>query len=254
MRLHYYGLILAMAVFGSGCAVTSSTPPKDAKLAAELNAKLGLEYMHKGRYEVALLKLEKAIEFDEDNANAYHYKAELHRRLKQYDKAEENFRQAFELAPDDALLRNNYGVFLCDQKKYDEALKHFDEVIKNPLYGAKDQAYENIGLCTKRQGYLRKSEQAFRQALKLNPKLPQSLLNMAQYSFDAGNKRQAYDYFKRYIALAPHTSESLWLGILLERERHNKNTVASYAVLLKGKFPDSEEADWLRKMEQSGRL
>ena len=84
--------------------------------------------------------------------------------------------------------------------------------------------------------------------------MPKSLLQLAQMSYDEGNTKRAYDYYQRYVAIAQQTPESLWIGILLENGRGNKDTVASYKVLLKGKFPDSDEAKRLRKLESMGKL
>ena len=81
-----------------------------------------------------------------------------------------------------------------------------------------------------------------------------SVINLAQIRYDGGRKGDAYEYFRRYLQLAQHTPESLWLGILLEHDRGAKNTVASYKVLLKGKYPESKQAQLLKKLEDQGRL
>lgn len=238
----------------AACTTETVIEPTDPERASEINAQLGLGYLQSGQYNRSLKKLEKAIKYDPDNAKAYHYKAELHRRLGEFDKAEENYQKALDLEPRDADTLNNYGVFLCDREEYDKAYKHFDRIIKDPLYRYKADAYENVGLCAHREGKLHKAEEAFVQALALNNKMAKSLIKMAQISYDKRKKADAYDYFRRYIALAPHNPESLWLGILLEKDSGNKNTVASYKVLLKGKFPASKEAKLLRKLEAQGKM
>lgn len=252
-KLLVLGIILSLL---GACTTTTVkvTTPDDPERASELNAKLGLGYMQKGQYRRALQKLEKAIRFNPDNAQAYHYKAELHRRLKEFDKAEGYYKQSLELNPKDADTLNNYGVFLCDQEKYEMAYEHFDRILKDPLYAFKADAYENVGLCAHRQGNLQKAEQAFKQALAINKKTPKSLIKMAQISFDRNRKTEAYDYFKRYLTVSHHTPESLWIGILLENERGGKNAIASYKVLLKGKFPDSKETELLKKLEAQGKI
>lgn len=235
-------------------ACTTINTSADAKRASELNAQLGLGYLKQGQYQRALLKLDKALNFDSDNANAYHYKAELYRRINDHDKAEEFFKRAMELAPDNLTIQNNYGVFLCDAGKYEQAIKLFTKPLTDSLYTNKSGSYENIGLCRLRQGQVAQAEQAFMQALKYNPKTDKSLLKLAQLRFDSGNKVAAYDLYSRFLAVAPQTPESLWLGILLESERGAKNTVASYKVKLKGKHPDSKETKLLLKLESQGKL
>ena len=244
------GVVLSLAA----CTTERVIEPNDAKLAADLNAQLGLGYMNQGHYKRAMEKLEKSLKFNSDNVQAHHYKAELHRRLNQADEAEKHYQEAMSLAPKDANIKNNYGVFLCEQGKYDLAYAQFKSSTEDPLYTARAAAHENIGLCSMREGKLREAEQSFRNALKINPKMPKSLIELAQLSYDRGNKKEAYDYFSRYVAIAQHTPESLWMGILLENERNNKNTVASYKVLLKGKYPDSKQAKLLEKLERQGKL
>lgn len=245
---------ILLVVFLVGCTAVRVNEPSDPERASELNAQLGLGYMQKGLYKRSMQKLEKAIKYNPENASAYHYMAELHRRLKKFDKAEAYYKKSLEIDPRDSDTQNNYGVFLCDRGMFNKAFKHFDKILVDPLYRYKADTHENIGLCAFRQGNLKKAETAFKQALAINNKLPKSLLKMSQLEYDKQHFSNAYDYFRRYIALAPHTSESLWLGVLLENRRNNKNTVASYKVLLKGKFPASRETRLLKKLESQGKI
>lgn len=247
-------IIVPFVLLLGACTSQEYLGPVDTKRASQLNAELGLGYMNEGQFERAKYKLDKAIKFDPDNAHAYHYMAELYRRLKEYDKAADNYQKAMSLAPNDMNIQNNYGVYLCERGMYEKAYQHFHKIIDNPLYPARANAYENVGLCALREGKLQLAEQSFRSALQIDPKMPKSLIQLAQLNYDKGNSTLAYDYFKRYIAIAQQTPESLWVGILLENDLGHKDTVASYKVLLKGKFPDSDEAKRLRKLEKSGRL
>ena len=250
-KLFVPGLIVLLL---SSCVTEKVFKPRDPERAAELNAELGLGYMRQGQYKRAMGKLEKAIEYDSENIKALHYKAELHRRLGQQDKAGEYFSEAIERAPKNQLLLNNYGVYLCGVKRYDEAIDIFKKSLEDPLYESKARVYENIGLCRLWQGKINQSESAFHQALAINPNMSTSLLELAKVRFDQGNKREAYSFYNRYIGLALHTPESLWLGILIEHGRGAKNTVASYKVKLKGRFPDSKETKLLKKFESQGKL
>ncbi len=250
----FVSAIIPIVLFLGACTTTDYLSPVDTKRAAELNAELGLGYMNEGQFQRAKYKLDKAIKYDPENPHAYHYMAELYRRLKEFDKAGEYYERALSLAPNDMNIQNNYGVYLCERGKYERAYKHFQNIINNPLYAARANAYENVGLCSLREGKLKKAESAFQSALAINPKMPKSLIQMAQLSYDQGKNATAYSYFQRYVEIAQQTPESLWVGILLENERGNKDTVASYKILLKGKFPDSVEAKRLKKLERMGKL
>jgi type IV pilus assembly protein PilF len=249
-----YGMF-GLLVLGLTACTSSPQLDDDAReKAADFNAQLGLQYMQQGRNKIALSKLRKALAQNPDNAMAHHYLAELYRRLGKTEQAEAEFQRAMELAPEDSSILNNYGVFLCQQKKYPEARRYFARVETDPLYGAKAGVFENIGLCAQLQGDLKTAEDYLKKALRLNPRAPKALLAMAQLRFDREDYAAARKYYYDYLGVARQTPASLWLGILLEHRSGNRNRMASYAVLLKGKYPDSREAALLRKMEASGKL
>lgn len=245
--------ILFTGLLISACTTTSSNSEVNYIKAAEVNAKMGAGYMNQGNYELAMIKLTKALKFDDENMHANHYMGELHRRLGEKEKADDYFKRALDLNDSDAQLLNNYGVFLCEMDKYQEAESYFDRVLKNPLYNNKAHVYENLGLCAKLKGNLAESEKHFNRALVMNPKLTKSLLAMAQLKFDQRNKVSAYSYFEKFSKISRQNSESLWLGVLLEKSRGNRNRMASYAIRLKNQFPHSKEAEMLARMEVNKR-
>lgn len=247
-NLSIVAVLFAMLLL-SACASKPFNPDADYPKAAEANAKLGVGYMNQGDYELAMIKLTKALRFDEDNLHANHYMAELHRRLGELDKADMYFQRALELNSVDAQLLNNYGVYLCEVNRYKEAEGYFDRVLKNPLYKGKAKVYENLGLCAKFKGNLAEAEKHFRRALLMNPKLAKSLLSLAQLKFDQRNKISAYSYFQQHNKISRQTPESLWLGVLLEKERGDRSKMASYSLRLKRQFPHSKEAELLAKLE-----
>jgi type IV pilus assembly protein PilF len=247
-------LFVIMTLLLSACVSDPQRDGKDLNDASNFNAQMGLEYIKQGRYDVALDKLKKAVVQDPENAVAQHYIAVVYQQLGEFDKAESHFRQALELTPENSDLLNNYGVFLCNDKKYQQAYPYFDKVLNDPLYPAKGSVYENVGLCAQAQGDISKAEENLKFALRLNPQSPKSLLAMAQLSFDKQKYATARKYYYDYLENSRQSPESLWLGILLENRSGNKNRMASYKVLLKGKYPDSKEAALLKKMEASGQL
>lgn len=234
----------------AGCATQSEQDVADPKKAADLNADLGVSYMMQGQYELALSKLEKALEYDSRLVKAHHYIAELYRRVGEPVKAEKHYTTALDLTPNDAALRNNYGVFLCSQKRYGESERELLKVLENPVYSARQQTYENLGLCLQEKGDLAKAEQYYREALKLNPKLPKTLLALAELSLGQSNHTSARAFLQRYEALAPQTPRSLWLGIRIERTLGDRNAVASYGMALKNQFPEAEETRLYLESEQ----
>lgn len=235
-------LIATVALLAlSGCSSDPSRPQINNKKAAQSNADLGLRYMLQGKYEVAMQKLERSLEYDENYAPAHHYMAELYRRLGRNEDANEHFREAINNSDKDYMLYNNYGAFLCSWNHFDEGEKQFLKVLDDAVYPRRDQVYENLGLCMERKPDMAKAEKYLREALKLNPKQPKTLLSMARISYSQENYLSTRAYLQRYLDLTKHTPETLWLGIRTERHLGDRNAVSSYGMLLKANFPDADE-------------
>lgn len=233
-------VLLSMAL--GGCASNPGREGVDTTRAAEANATLGLRYMQQGNYELALQKLKKALSFDVRYAPTHHYLAELYRRLDKPEDADEHFRDAIYYSKEEnSSLFNNYGAFLCSRGRHDDGEAQFLRVLKDPVYPRRDQVYENLGLCVEAKPNLERAEEYLRNALRINPRLPKSLLGMARLSFGKGEYLSSRAYLQRYLELARHTPESLWLGIRTERMLGDNNAVSSYGLLLKGNFPNAPE-------------
>lgn len=122
-------VLALVVVLLTACLPNGGTKPTqhvaaDPK-AAEINMRLGLNYMQRGDYEVALEKLQKALKQDPNLPSAHNTIALLYQRLNETEKAEQHFKQAVRRAPDYSEAQNNYGVFLCQQQRYKEAEERF---------------------------------------------------------------------------------------------------------------------------------
>lgn len=241
----------------AACSSTSQPvfPDRNLHRASQLNAELGAAYIQRGKKEWALQKLKKALEENPDNAEAHHYIAVLYQQLGENSKAESHFKRALELMPNNRDLLNNYGVFLCSEKRFDQAEKYFTRVLDNPLNRSPAETYENMGICAQRADKLPKAEAYLRRALRLDPQRPKTLFSLAQISYVNKHYLQARAFYQRYLDIAKQQNpRSLLLGIKIENQLGNGDAVASYALLLKGKYPDSDETSELNSMEAKGTI
>lgn len=246
---------IALAAWLSGCQ-TAAGPRPDAGGAdggtnlASLNTQLAIAYMRNDDNELALRKLEKAVEADPSFVDAHNAFALLHSRLGQIEEAEASYRTALRLEPTNSAALNNYGQFLCQQGRYDEGQARILEAVKNPLYRTPEVALTNAGICAVQAADPVKAEEHFRAALQANPRLPPALLQMSGLRYEAGDPLGARGYLQRYLEVAEHTPRSLWLGMRVENALGNRDAVSSYSLMLRKRFPDSQETGWL----QQGRL
>ena len=244
-------LLLALL---AGCNATDSAIREDPEHApdklAEIDTQLGIEYMRDGQNDVAMRKLQKAINADPNYASAYNVLGLLYLRLGENDKANASFKKALDLSPKDPEVLNNYGLFLCHQGDATQAQTLFARAVQNPLYKTPEAAYTNAGICAREQQKdLAAAEKFFRQALNAEPKMPTALLEMARVCVAQQKYLPARGYLQRYVEVAPQTAQSLWLGVQVEHQLGDRDAESSYALSLKRNFPDAEET---HKLLESG--
>lgn len=245
-------LILQLSLF-IGCANQQRSSEDDVpdltanmKL-AEIYLQAGAEYIRRGRDEVALQKLEKALTIEPKNPEVHQLLAIVYERLKEDDKAEQHYQEALSLNTEDSATHNNYGAFLCRQGRSAEGEQHFLKAAQNPRYKNLESAYTNVGLCVMQEKKFAKAEDYFRKALEINPNFPIAFYQLGELNYEQGHYYEARNYLQRYIEIAPHTPQTLWLGIRIERKLGNKNAEDGYAYLLRSKFPDSPEFSYLHE-------
>lgn len=226
-----------------GCASSQegryrSSPEK----ASQVNAQLGANYMQSGELQRADSKLRKALEQDSENVDAHTAFALLNMRLNKPDTARRHFEKALELDPDSPNIHNNYGTFLCDEGEYDKGINQFLKAAENRLYDTPAYAYANAGRCARAAGRDDEARDYLRQALRVNPRLPTALIESSELALEAGDPKQAADYFSRYGEVAQHGPETLWLGVRIERSLGNHEAAKEYGLRLLRNFRDSDEA------------
>ncbi len=214
----------------------------DPKREAEVNAQLGLNYLQRGEKFVASEKLTRALKDDPDSALVQHGNAILQDYLGQPTLAQEHFRRAIELAPNDAEIQNNYGAFMCRQGQYSEGITMLQGALNNPLYRTPGFAWANIGQCQRQNGQLTEAETSLRQALRLDPRQAYAWLQLASLQLEQNKPLDADVSLQRYHALEAQNPASLLLGAKIQKALGHRQAQAHYELLLRGKFPDSDEA------------
>lgn len=242
---------LSLALALAGCGTTTERRHSEEEPPAQIYTDLGVGYMREGRLDVALQEFERALEVDPHYPPAHNGIAVLYARLGEDDKADYHFRKAVKARGRHPPAYNNYGTFLCRKGRYREADKYFLAAVADPLY-QKWVAYTNAGSCALRIPDAEKAESYFRRALEANPEFAPALEQMLRISYDKGAHLSARAYLQRYLEVANHTAATLWYGLLTEKALGDHDAVASYAMLLESRFPDSEQAGWLLEMRADG--
>ena len=235
------GILLALLLEGCSAIESMKASEEKSERIAKTHVELGVGYLKQGKYKVALEKLKTAIEAEPGYSPGHSAIAIVYERLEHYDKADDHYLEAISLSPEDGGLYNNYGVFLCGQGKYLEAEEYFLKAVSTPRYKTPELAYENAGACVRKVPKLKEAEEYLEKALKINPKLPLALVNMAHIRFKQSNFLSTRGFLQRYEAVSQHSADSLWLGVLVERKLGNKSEAQRYAKLLQSNYPKSNE-------------
>ena len=209
--------------------------------AAKLNAQLGIGYVNNGNISRAKRKLNQAMKQGPNIPEVLVAMAYYYEKTGDIREAEYYYKEAIDLNSTRGDTQNNYGTFLCREKHYQPAIKHFMLAIRDPEYLNTAEAYENAGLCAMQIPDKALAESYFEKALNPDPTRRWALLEMGEFKYDAGDYRLAHSYLERYFKIFPPAPQSLWLGIRIARKRDNRNQAASYALMLKSRFKDSKQ-------------
>lgn len=244
-------IAMLLALTLAACT-TTETPPAgtkaDMKEAARLNTDMGIEYLRKGQFDLALEKLQRAIEQDDELGSAHSAIALLYQRRGEPKLAGEHFREALALNADDPVTLNNFGAFLCGQGEIDDAEKVFLRAAKNRDNVAPADAWANAGTCVRTNPKaLDRAEGYLREALRLNPRHANALAQLAQVSLDRKDYLRARAFLQRYESSFRATAQTLWIGARTERALSDHIAARGYERRLRAEFPDSREAEEMQK-------
>ncbi len=215
---------------------------------ADVRTQLAVNYMQRNQLQIARTELEQALAIQPDHSAANHAMAALQDRLGNDALAEQHYRRAVQVNPENSRAMHDYGTFLCRRQRVNEAIQQFEKALANPLYQEVAMTFLRAGECLAQNSDHRNAEQYFRKALQSNPSLPSALYFMADIQFQRGDYLPARGYIERYFSTASETPESLLLAFKIERQLNSADVAADYASRLRNRFPGSAEAGELAKL------
>ncbi len=153
-------------VLCTGCV--PHVPDADLNEAAQLNAKLGIQYLEQGQLAMAKAKLLHAQSLAPELPEVHYSYAYFLEKTGEFKSAEAAYQHALTLDPQSGKAHNNYAVFLCKQNRIAQAEAHFQQAVADTQYPWTAEAYENAGFCLLNQDAL-KARQYFEKALQYDP-------------------------------------------------------------------------------------
>jgi len=234
-----------MTVFLMGC-VSEQISGKEKKgpdknKALELHVQMALGYVEKGNRDSARHHLNKAFEIDRSSAAATNAMAMLYQLEGESALAEEHFKLALKRDKHLTIAHNNYGIFLYNQKRYQEAFNQFELAGADLGYNLRSQVLTNVGRSALKIGNEARAQAAFEHACILDKRNADAFIELADINFQKQEYADAKRNLDVFASIADHTARSLALAIRLERVFGNRDKEASLALMLKNNFPYSKE-------------
>lgn len=249
------GLILSLTL--QGCQTTQSNLKQDPKKSAEVRTQIAAEYIRSGDLDAAKRSLDEALQKDDRDATANMMMGVLLQQEgspSNLEKADRYFKRAVSLNSTDAQIRNNYGRYLYQLGRYNEAEKQLQIAGSALGYDQRAMALENLGQTYLRLGNTTAAEQAFMSALRADQSSPVALVELAEIMYQRQQYNTASDFYEGYVRIVGSKNQSaqaLWVGIRIARANGDNMSMQILVNQLRALYPDSQEYQRYLKLQYS---
>ncbi|GAA0559382.1 hypothetical protein GCM10009098_29260 [Rheinheimera aquimaris] len=209
--------------------------------AARTRISLGLNYLRRGDTSQAKYNLERARSFAPNSAEVHSALAYYYQSVGETKQAEEYFRLAIQKDSNYADAYNNYGAFLCQLHRYDEAEQLLLKAISRPGYIRVAESYENLALCQLQQNNFSKAMSYLEQSLSHNTTRITSLTLAAGLTYAMGNMQQAKLQLDRIQRLGRVSARTVLLSYLIAEKNGDRETMRNAEQLLLTLYTETPE-------------
>lgn len=199
---------------------------------SDILVELGRRYYERGEYELALERLQGALNVDPRSPNAHSMLAILYETINSPERAGEHYRRSVQYAPDSGDVLNNYGNWLCRQGQFEEAQRHFRKALADPFYRSPDDAAANAGNCALAAGDIATAESFFTRVLQSQPTYVPALLGMADVAFKKQEFMRARAFMQRAEAQGPLGESALRTAVQIEEHLGDNRSAEAYRAQL----------------------
>lgn len=224
----------------------------DTQKIARIRTSLAAQYIRKNELDTAQRQLEKAFAADNRYAPAYDMMGVL---LQQegsrinLEKADQYFKKAIALDKDFEQARNNYGVYLSQMKRYNEAVAQFEIAGSALGYEGRIGALENLGRTYLQLDDRTAAAKVFLRVLDSNRSSLIAHIELVDLLLAQQRVQQAQLLYDETLILVQGQGISprlLLQGIKLAAAQNNKTTRQQLAQQLLSAYPLSDEAKQLK--------
>lgn len=162
---------------------------------------LGTLAHQKGRHDVALDLLGRAIAADDGVAEFHNALGVVLQALGRTEESSSEYRQAILLRPDYAEAYNNMAMVLQSQGSFSKAVAYYERAVQ--LAPDCGDIHYNLGNALRVEGCLSEAADKYRQALKLKPDYAEAHNNLGITLRELGQFEQAIECYRWAIRINP---------------------------------------------------
>lgn len=243
-----FGTAIALVLALSACTTQyvgeSRPPPEPADPArrAQARTELASNYFERGQNEVALEEVKLALQANPAYAPAWSLRALILAAAGESQPAEEAFQRAIQLDARDGTTMQNYGWYLCQQRRYAQAHDQFNAALSLPTYREPLRTLLAQGVCYAREQRFDQAEQSLTRAYGMDAGNPVVGYNLADVLYRRGEFDRARFFMRRINQNESFSNaQTLWLAARIEQKLGNREGVAVLGNQLRTRFPQAPE-------------
>jgi type IV pilus assembly protein PilF len=204
---------------------------------------LASAYFSRGQMTTALDEVKQALIASPNLGEAYNLRGLIYAALGDDVLAQESFRRALQINPNDGDSMHNYGWYHCQQGRYPEAEALFQQAIALPQYVGTSRTMLTSGVCQARAGKWAEAEATLSKAYERDPSNPATAINLAEVLLRRGEAERARFYVRRVNSVAGQSNaQTLWLAARIEMKLGNRQAANEFGLQLRNRFPQSRES------------
>lgn len=265
--MKYLVILTTLTVLLTACQSTSQnttsvyqgTDPsqrkRDKMELAQARTALAGQYINQRQLDAAKRQLDEAIEAQPNYAPAYDMMGNLLKiegSPSNIANAEKYFKKAISLDPDFIQARNNYGVYLSELGRHQEAIEQFNIAGSTLGYHNRAGALENLGLTYLKMNNPKAAEMAFNKAIETESATVTAKMEMIDILIGRHESLKAKAYFDDLKTMAqlhnqPMPSRLLYQGVRLGILQNDRQEIQRLSSQLLSQHPLSDEAKQLKQ-------
>ncbi len=180
--------------------VGTRTKPNDLGFNVDNRKDLAIgSIIYRKNFPQALEHILKAEEMDKKDPEIYNIKGLVYFNLRDYGQAQIAYQKAISLDKEFPEARYNLCGLYMTLSKWENAVEECKIAASNIIYKSRHKAFTSLGVAYFRLGDMESAEEAFQQALELNPSHVYTIVELGKLYMHRGRESDAIELFVRAL-------------------------------------------------------